>query len=91
VGRLARTRRCAREVIKAWGFEYQTAGFVWAKTNSNGKGFFMGMGYHSRANTEFCLVATKGSPKRMAEDVRQLIVTPVLEHSAKPEEARKRW
>jgi N6-adenosine-specific RNA methylase IME4 len=41
-------------------------------------------------NTEFCLLATRGAPMRLAMDVNQLIVTPVGEHSAKPEESRER-
>jgi N6-adenosine-specific RNA methylase IME4 len=87
----------ALEVIKAWGFEYKTAAFVWLKTNPNaervklnGDGLHWGMGYHTRANTEFCLLATKGSPLRLAQDVHQVIVAPASEHSAKPQEVRKR-
>jgi N6-adenosine-specific RNA methylase IME4 len=79
----------ALEVITAWGFEYQTAGFVWVKQNSSGS-LFMGMGYHTRANTEPCLLATRGNPPRLADDVHQVIMAPVGEHSAKPDEAYRR-
>src|SRR5262249_33336084 len=48
----------ALDVIAAWGFQYQTAGFVWVKQNASGDGLFTGMGYHTRANTEPCLLAT---------------------------------
>ena len=81
----------ALDIIKAWGFEYKTAGFVWVKqvsgTNSTP---FTGMGYWTRANSEVCLFATRGSPQRAARDVHQVIQAPVGEHSAKPEEARAR-
>jgi hypothetical protein len=50
----------------------------------------MGQGYYTRANTEFCLLATRGSPQRDAFDVHQLIVSPVREHSRKPDEAHQR-
>jgi N6-adenosine-specific RNA methylase IME4 len=80
----------ALDVIKAWGFEYKTAGFVWVKQNRNGEGLFTGMGYWTRSNTEFCLLATIGKPERMAKDVHQVIMSPVGKHSEKPEEARKR-
>jgi N6-adenosine-specific RNA methylase IME4 len=79
----------ALEVITAWGFEYQTAGFVWVKQNPGGS-LFMGMGYHTRANTEPCLLATRGKPPRLADDVHQVIMAPVGEHSAKPDEAYSR-
>lgn len=29
--------RCINEVIPAWGFDYKTIGFVWAKKNNQGK------------------------------------------------------
>ena len=52
---------------------------------------FMGLGYYTRANTEDCLLATRGAPERLAKDVRQFIRTPVLdEHSEKPSEAYSR-
>lgn len=80
----------ALEVIKAWGFEYKTAGFTWIKQNKSGEGLFWGMGYWTRANAELCLLATRGSPQRLAKDVHQVIMSPVGEHSQKPEEARTR-
>ena len=80
----------ALAVIEAWGFEYKTFGFLWVKQNPGGKGLFTGMGYWTRANPEFCLLATRGSPRRLAMDVHQIIVAPVGEHSSKPGEARAR-
>jgi hypothetical protein len=44
----------------------------------------MGQGYWTRANPEDCWLATRGHPKRINADVRQLIVAPVMEHSCKP-------
>jgi N6-adenosine-specific RNA methylase IME4 len=80
----------ALEVITAWGFEYQTAGFVWVKQNPSGEGLFTGMGYHTRANTEPCLLATRGSPQRLAADVHQVVMAPVGRHSKKPTEVYSR-
>ena len=87
----------ALEVIAAWGFEFKTIGFVWVKTNEkaeavqlSGEGLHWGLGYHTRTNTEFCLLATRGSPQRDAKDVHQVVVAPVGAHSVKPEEVRKR-
>ena len=80
----------ALRIIERWGFTYKTAGFIYVKQNRSGEGIFTGMGYWTRANTEPCLLATRGSPTRLAMDVHQVIFAPVGEHSAKPEEARKR-
>jgi N6-adenosine-specific RNA methylase IME4 len=77
-------------VIEAWGFEYKTVGLNWIKQNRRGEGIFTGMSYWTRANSELCLLATRGSPQRLAMDVRQVIMAPVGEHSEKPEEAHKR-
>ena len=49
-----------------------------------------GNGYWTLANTEACFIATKGSPLRLATDVHQVVMAPVGEHSAKPEEVRRR-
>lgn len=77
----------ARSIINAWGFVHKTTAFTWAKLNPSGEGYHMGQGYWTRANPEICLLATRGTPKRLNADVRQLIVTPVMEHSRKPDEA----
>lgn len=53
-------------------------------------GLWLGMGYWTRSNAKICLLATKGNPKRIDTSVRQLIMSPRLEHSRKPSEARER-
>lgn len=82
-------------LASCWGLHYSTCGFLWAKTNKRAVGrltellmpanWFMGMGYWTRANTEPCLLFTKGTPKRRSKGVRQLVVAPVMEHSRKPD------
>jgi N6-adenosine-specific RNA methylase IME4 len=85
------------EVIGAWGFTFKSCGFLWTKTTKgaeavtlDGDGLHWGMGYFTHSNTEYCLLATRGSPKRIAEDVHQVIIAPVGEHGAKPEEVARR-
>jgi N6-adenosine-specific RNA methylase IME4 len=46
---------------------------------------YMGLGYWTRANTEVCVLATRGSPKRLNADVLQGILEPRREHSRKPD------
>ena len=74
----------ALKVIESWGFTYKTAGFTWVKQNKVGPGFKWGMGYWTRSNAELCLLATKGTPTRLAKDVEQLVIAPVGAHSSKP-------
>ena len=50
------------------------------------RNIFTGMGFWTRANPEQCLLATRGKPKRIAKDVRRLVVAPRREHSRKPDE-----
>ncbi len=77
-------------VIDEWGFEPSGIMFTWAKTNKDGNGWHMGLGYTSRHNAEFCLVARRGKPKRLSRSVRELIVAPRSVHSRKPIEAHIR-
>ena len=76
------------EVIKQWGFEYKTVGFVWVKRNKKAPTWFWGMGYWTRSNAEVCLIATKGSVTRQSSSVSQIIDAPVGEHSKKPDIVR---
>ena len=76
-------------VIESWGFEYKTVGFVWIKKFSTGRNF-IGMGTWTRANTEYCLIATKGNPKRINSGISQIIESIPDGHSSKPDMVRKR-
>jgi N6-adenosine-specific RNA methylase IME4 len=82
----------AFEAIEAWGFEYKTCAFDWMKAHAGQIEMFrddgdvqMGLGYWTRANSEPCLLATRGKPKRLNADVRQGIIAPRREHSRKPD------
>lgn len=76
----------ALQVINAWGFEYKTIAWVWAKLNKSSMGFFYGMGYYTRANTEPCLLAVRGKIPVAVHDIQALIVSPVQKHSQKPDD-----
>lgn len=77
-------------VMRKWGFRYSGTAFTWAKQLRIGDGWHMGMGYSTRQNTERVLLGRKGNPARMARDVPELLVHPVMAHSRKPEEVRGR-
>ena len=80
----------ALQVIKAWGFSYKSIGFQWLKRNKNGNGFFFGLGRWTRGNTEPCLIAVKGKPKRLNNSISQLIFEPISKHSKKPDIVREK-
>lgn len=80
----------ALRLIKAWGFSYRTVAFVWLKTNRKTRTWFYGLGFWTRGNAEICLFAKRGHPKRKSAGIHQLIVSPVEQHSKKPDEARER-
>lgn len=69
----------AFRLIDVWGFTFKTRAFTWDKTN-------IGMGYWTRKQTEICLLATKGAPRRNSKAVREVIRAPRREHSRKPDE-----
>lgn len=90
------------EVMEAWGFRYSAVAFTWVKLKRSfdarqlrvlptlESDLHVGLGLTTRKNAEFCLLGRRGSAKRNAKDVREIILSPVREHSRKPEEARER-
>lgn len=84
----------AFKVMKAWGFEYKTCGFVWIKKTKKSNKNAWGMGFYTRSNAEVCLIGI--SKKSKAQDlikshgVHQIIESVRLRHSEKPKEAREK-
>jgi len=74
----------AFETMAAWGFTYKTVAFTWVKADTKMIPF-IGLGHWTRSNAEICLLGTIGNPKRRAKDVEQIILSPVREHSRKPD------
>ena len=80
----------ALNLIESWGFEYKTCAFAWLKCDPYRlfcleEDVRMGLGYWTRANSEVCLLATRGNPKRLDKGIRQGILEPIREHSRKPD------
>jgi N6-adenosine-specific RNA methylase IME4 len=88
----------AFKVIEAWGFRYSSVGFVWVKlkrsfqirqlrlTPTIASDLHVGLGLTTRKNVEFVLLTRRGNARRNAKDVREVILSPVREHSRKPDE-----
>jgi len=77
-------------LMRAWGFAFSGAAFVWIKQNRKSAGWFMGGGYGTRHNAEVCWLGRRGSPRRKSAAVRELIIAPVRQHSRKPDEIYSR-
>lgn len=92
----------ALDVIRSWGFEFKTVGFVWVKMPKNWSedqmSFMlpserprMGLGYYTRSGAEQCWIATRGDGyKRIDAGVEQVLHAPIQEHSRKPDEVARR-
>lgn len=81
----------AEKVIKAWGFDYKTFGFVWVKTTNDGKKIRGdGIGNYTIQNAEYCLIGLKGKYWRNKTGIKQILCSPKRKHSQKPDETRQR-
>ena len=82
-------------LMSHWGFRFSSMGFVWVKLKrgSTERLFYsledlhFGLGLTTRKNVEYILLGKRGNPKRIAANVRDVILAPVREHSRKPDEA----
>lgn len=79
----------ALQALTEWGFKYKSVVFVWVPLTALGK-LHMGLGYYTRQGAQVCLLGTRGSPKRQARDVLQIITDRKPGDGGKPEEARRR-
>jgi N6-adenosine-specific RNA methylase IME4 len=89
----------ALESMEAWDFAYSSGGFVWVKVRRGYRpdllgiqpsAVEMGLGYTTRKASEPCLLGRRGNPRRLRNDVRDVILAPVREHSRKPDEFYER-
>jgi N6-adenosine-specific RNA methylase IME4 len=77
----------ALKCISNWGFEYKTVAFTWVKTTKNT--YHFGGGNWTRSNPELCLLAKRGNIKRVNASIRNLTISPLREHSRKPDIIRE--
>lgn len=89
-------------IFKAWSFKPTAMAFTWAKFKKSHNAdqlrslplaesdLHVGMGHTTRKNAEFCVMGRRGKPKRMSASVREIILSPLREHSRKPDEYRDR-
>ncbi len=75
----------AIELLKAWGFQWATIGFVWDKQAVN-------PGFYTMSQCEICLIGKLGKipTPRGSRNERQFLSEKRTTHSTKPEEVRKR-
>jgi len=78
----------AIHVCEAWGFRCANVPFVWVKTSPTTGRPVAGQGMTTRMGCEGCLVGKRGSLRRRAFDVDQVIMAPRTKHSEKPHAVR---
>lgn len=83
-------------IMKAWGFKPSSVAFTWVKlkrsidvrqlrlTVTQESDLHVGLGLTTRKNAEFCVLGRRGNAKRISKSVREIILSPVREHSRKP-------
>jgi site-specific DNA-methyltransferase (adenine-specific) len=59
------------DLVRAWDFRYINKAFCWLKTYADGS-YFVGLGAHTRGNTEDVWLLSNGTPKRNNSDVYRL-------------------
>ena len=83
----------ALATMDSWGFDYKTIAFCWVKFYKKSNKPFMGLGYYTRANVELVLLGTKkkgATLPRCNKGIRQLVMSRIGDHSAKPNTVRDR-
>lgn len=90
------------DVMEAWGFRYSAVAFTWIKLKRSHNALqlrvlptaeadlHVGLGLTTRKNAEFVLLGRRGNARRIAKDVREVILAPVREHSRKPDAVYER-
>lgn len=79
----------AFETMESWGFKYKTVAFVWVKMTKNEK-VVSNLGRWTMGNIEIVLLGTRGKPKRIKNNVKQMIFAERKAHSEKPQEVADR-
>jgi N6-adenosine-specific RNA methylase IME4 len=79
----------AFEAVQRWGFKLRSVAFAWFKGEDDvvieDIEVPIGTGYWTRAGFEQCWIATRGNPRRLHADVRQVIIEKRRDHSRKPD------
>lgn len=83
-------------IMKAWGFKPSSLVFTWPKLRrayrhdqsmpTMDSAFHVGLGLTTRKCCEFVVLGRRSGAKRVAKNVRELILAPRREHSRKPDE-----
>jgi len=80
----------AIEILKGWGFRYCTVAFTWVKISRESGEPVAHPGYYTASNVELCLAGCRGSMRPDTPMIRQVVMSPRMEHSRKPDEVRSR-
>ena len=85
-------------ILRRWGFKFSSKAFTWVKLRRRFDpqqlrftpliegDLHYSLGLTTRKSTEDVLLGRRGNCRRIAKDVREIILAPVREHSRKPDE-----
>lgn len=79
-----------QRLMRNWGFEYKTVGFVWYKRSIHTNYENATMSKYTRKSCEFCFIGTRGKYLVKNPTKPQFISEPKREHSRKPDAIRTR-
>lgn len=84
-------------IMLAWGFEPTAMGFDWIKLNKRAsphfftqRDIFTGGGFTTRKNAEYVVIGKRGRSVRENAGVSSVLISPIREHSRKPEDFHRR-
>jgi hypothetical protein len=78
----------ALAVLKAWDFKLINPAFIWGKVYQGGELRMCGGYTATRMCSEQCWLATRGHPKQLSRNVRQVIIEPMRKSDCKPDRVR---
>ncbi len=92
-----KTQALFQKISPAWKVTFSGKAFEWAKLHKrfgrsgtplffHRDSFHTGQGFTTRKNAEACWLFKLGRPKRMGKNIHELIISPLREHSRKPDE-----
>ncbi len=80
----------ALRLIKAWGFSFKDRGLCLAEIEPQKAHMVLRTGLLDERKRGNLLLAKRGHPKRYSKSVHQFIISPVEEHSKKPDITREK-
>jgi site-specific DNA-methyltransferase (adenine-specific) len=80
----------ALRIMNVWGFRFVNVAFTWMKKNPKSGTPFVGLGFYTKHNAEFCLLGVRGSMRPVQFNVPSAVYEPKAAAFTKPATVRDR-